>query len=42
MVTSIVILDSVFVAGTADLFFGLATMVFIVPAFVLGKRMYVT
>jgi len=42
MIISIVILDSIFVAGTADLFFGLATMVFIVPAFVLGKWMYVT
>lgn len=42
MVISIVILDSVFVAGSADLFFGLATMLFIVPAVVLGRRMYVT
>jgi 4-hydroxybenzoate polyprenyltransferase len=42
MVISIVILDSVFVAGSTDLFFGLATMLFIIPAVVLGKRMYVT
>jgi 4-hydroxybenzoate polyprenyltransferase len=42
MVISIVILDSIFVGGSADLFFGLATMAFIIPAIVLGKRMYVT
>jgi 4-hydroxybenzoate polyprenyltransferase len=42
MVISIVILDSIFVAGSANLFFGLATMAFIIPAIVLGKRMYVT
>jgi 4-hydroxybenzoate polyprenyltransferase len=42
MVISIVILDSVFVAGPTDLFLGLATMLFMIPAAILGKRMYVT
>jgi 4-hydroxybenzoate polyprenyltransferase len=42
MVVSIVILDSVFVSGAAGLPYGLATLLFIVPAVVLAKKMYVT
>jgi hypothetical protein len=42
MVLSIVILDSVFVSGTAGLSYGIATMLFMVPAAVLAKKMYVT
>ena len=42
MVISIVILDSVFVAGSTDLLYGMATLLFIVPVVVLGRRMYVT
>jgi 4-hydroxybenzoate polyprenyltransferase len=42
MVISIIILDSVFVSGTAGLSYGLATMLFIAPAVVLAKKLYVT
>lgn len=42
MVLSIVVLDSVFVAGSAGLEYGLATLLFAVPAFLLAKRLYVT
>jgi 4-hydroxybenzoate polyprenyltransferase len=42
MVISIIILDSVFVTGTAGLPYGLATLLFIAPAVVLAKKLYVT
>jgi len=42
MVISIIILDSVFVTGTAGLPYGLATLLLIVPAVVLAKKLYVT
>jgi 4-hydroxybenzoate polyprenyltransferase len=42
MVLSIIILDSVFVTGTAGLPYGLATLLLIVPAVVLAKKLYVT
>jgi 4-hydroxybenzoate polyprenyltransferase len=42
LVLSIIILDSAFVAGTAGLVYGLATMLFIVPALLLAKKLYVT
>jgi hypothetical protein len=42
MIISIIILDSVFVSGTAGLPYGLATLVLIVPAVVLAKKLYVT
>jgi 4-hydroxybenzoate polyprenyltransferase len=42
MVLSIIILDSVFVSGTAGLPYGLATMLLIAPAVVLAKKLYVT
>ena len=42
MVLSIIILDSIFVAGTAGLLYGLATLLFIVPAGLLAKKLYVT
>lgn len=42
MVISIVILDSVFVSGTAGLPYGLATLLFIAPAVILAKKLYVT
>jgi 4-hydroxybenzoate polyprenyltransferase len=42
MIVSIVILDSVFVSGTVGLTFGMATLLFIIPAVVLARRMYVT
>jgi 4-hydroxybenzoate polyprenyltransferase len=42
MVISIVVLDSVFVSGTAGMFYGLATLLLIAPAVVLAKKLYVT
>lgn len=42
MVISIIILDSVFVSGTAGLPYGLATLLLIAPAVVLAKKLYVT
>jgi 4-hydroxybenzoate polyprenyltransferase len=42
MVISIIILDSVFVSGIAGLPYGLATLLLIVPAVVLAKKLYVT
>jgi 4-hydroxybenzoate polyprenyltransferase len=42
MVLSIIILDSVFVTGTAGLVYGLSTLLLILPALVLAKKLYVT
>jgi 4-hydroxybenzoate polyprenyltransferase len=42
MVISIIILDSVFVTGTAGLPYGMATMLLIAPAIVLARKLYVT
>jgi hypothetical protein len=42
MVLSIILLDSVIVAGTAGASYGLATVLFIVPAVILAKKLYVT
>jgi UbiA prenyltransferase family len=42
MVISVIILDSVFVTGTAGLPYGLATLLLIAPAVVLAKKLYVT
>jgi 4-hydroxybenzoate polyprenyltransferase len=42
MVISIIILDSVFVSGIAGLTYGLATLLFVIPALLLAKRLYVT
>lgn len=42
MVISIIIIDSVFVAGTAGLPYGLATLLLIGPAIALAKKLYVT
>jgi 4-hydroxybenzoate polyprenyltransferase len=42
MVISIIILDSVFVSGTAGLPYGLATLLLIAPTTVLAKKLYVT
>jgi 4-hydroxybenzoate polyprenyltransferase len=42
MVISVIILDSVFVSGTAGLLYGLATLLLIAPAIVLAKKLYVT
>jgi 4-hydroxybenzoate polyprenyltransferase len=42
MVISIIIIDSVFVTGTVGLPYGLATLLLVVPAVVLAKKLYVT
>jgi 4-hydroxybenzoate polyprenyltransferase len=42
MVISIIILDSVFVSGTAGLPYGLLILLLIAPAVVLAKKLYVT
>jgi hypothetical protein len=42
MVISIIILDSVFVTGTAGLEYGIATLLLIAPAIVLARKLYVT
>ena len=42
MVISIIILDSVFVSGIAGLTYGLATLLLVIPALLLAKRLYVT
>ncbi len=42
MVLSIIILDSVFVSGTTGLLYGLSTLLLILPAVVLAKKLYVT
>ena len=42
MVISIIILDSVFVSGTVGLAYGIGTLLLIVPAIVLARKLYVT
>lgn len=42
MVISVIILDSIFVSGTAGLLYGLATLLLIAPAVILAKKLYVT
>jgi 4-hydroxybenzoate polyprenyltransferase len=42
MVISIIILDSIFISGTAGGSYGLATLLLIAPSIVLARRLYVT
>jgi len=42
MVISIIILDAIFVSGTAGLSFGLITLLFLVPSIILSRKFYVT
>lgn len=42
MVVCVILLDSVFVAGFAGLTFGLATLLFLIPATLLARKLYVT
>jgi 4-hydroxybenzoate polyprenyltransferase len=42
MVLSIIVLDSVFVSGTAGLYYGLATLIFLIPSMILARKLYVT
>jgi 4-hydroxybenzoate polyprenyltransferase len=42
LVLSIIVFDSIFVSGTASIYFGLATLLFIIPSIALAKKLYVT
>jgi 4-hydroxybenzoate polyprenyltransferase len=42
LVLSIVILDSIFITAFAGLFYGIASLIIIVPAVILAKKLYVT
>ena len=42
MVLSIILLDSIFVSGTAGLSYGLVTLLFIIPSIALARKLYVT
>jgi 4-hydroxybenzoate polyprenyltransferase len=42
MVLSIIIVDSVFVSGTAGLYYGLTTLLLIIPSMILARKLYVT
>ena len=42
MVISIIILDSIFISGTAGGLYGLATLLLIVPSILLARKLYVT
>jgi 4-hydroxybenzoate polyprenyltransferase len=42
MVLSIIVLDSIFVSGTAGLYYGLATLLLIIPSIILARELYVT
>jgi 4-hydroxybenzoate polyprenyltransferase len=42
MIISIIILDSVFISGTAGLYYGLPIILFIVPSIVLSRKLYMT
>lgn len=42
LVLSIIVLDSVFVSGTASIYYGLATLLLIIPSMTLARKLYVT
>ncbi len=42
MIISIIILDSIFVSGTAGLLYGLPTLLFLLPTVLLSRKFYVT
>ena len=42
MIISIIILDSVFISGTAGLYYGLPILLFIIPSMVLSRKLYMT
>jgi hypothetical protein len=42
LVLSIVVLDSLFMSGSAGLAYGLGLMVFLIPALLLSSKFYVT
>jgi UbiA prenyltransferase family protein len=42
MVISIIILDSVFISGSIGLYYGLATLLLIIPSIIFSRKLYVT
>ena len=42
LVLSIIVLDSIFVSGTASIYYGLATLLLIIPSMALARKLYVT
>jgi heme O synthase-like polyprenyltransferase len=42
LVLSIIVLDSIFVSGTAGIYYGLATLILIIPSVALARKLYVT
>jgi hypothetical protein len=42
MVIAVIILDSVFVSGTAGLPYGFATLLLVAPAVIMARKLYVT
>jgi 4-hydroxybenzoate polyprenyltransferase len=42
MILSIIVLDSIFVSGTAGMYYGLATLLLIIPSIILARKLYVT
>jgi 4-hydroxybenzoate polyprenyltransferase len=42
LVLSIIVLDSIFVSGTAGIYYGLATLLLVIPSIILARKLYVT
>ena len=42
LVLSIIVLDSIFVSGTANIYYGLITLLLIIPSVTLARKLYVT
>jgi 4-hydroxybenzoate polyprenyltransferase len=42
LVLSIIVLDSIFISGTAGIYYGLPTLLLIVPSILLARKLYVT
>ncbi|HYV52513.1 MAG TPA: hypothetical protein VE971_04395, partial [Candidatus Eisenbacteria bacterium] len=42
LVLSIIVLDSIFVSGTANIFYGSTTLLLIIPSVALASKLYVT
>jgi hypothetical protein len=42
LVLSVIVLDSIFVSGTANIFYGLTTLLLIIPSVTLARKLYVT
>jgi hypothetical protein len=42
MVISIIILDSIFITGLTGSYYGLLTLIFVLPSIFLARKLYVT